>query len=65
MDPDSPFIHLGETSKIRHTSTVCVNYCEVCHHVWKAPSPAVNCINCKNDNIPKVLVKYETEVPRI
>lgn len=64
MEPDSPFINFGEINKISHNTTICVNYCEICHHVWKAPTIAAKCINCRNDNTPKVLVMYETEVPR-
>ena len=61
MEPDSPFASFEKIDKISHNTTIYVNYCEICHHIWKAPAVAKKCINCRNDNIPKLLVQYETE----
>lgn len=62
LDPSSPFALLEHAKPIAPTRTIHVNFCPVCHHVWKAPAAAVHCINCTND-VPCVsLTHYETEL---
>lgn len=65
MDPSSPFYrgkHL-EPQPITTTRVVHVNFCSVCHYVWKAPAEARTCINCKgNGESAMSLVSYLTEV---
>lgn len=66
MDPNSPFAHFNNQESIGPTKTIHVNFCSVCHHVWKAPSAAKFCINCKgNGECARSLISYETEVPRL
>lgn len=61
MDQDSPFAAFSRTDPIAPTRQVYVNFCETCHHVWKAPAIARQCINCTNPGTVRCLVQYETE----
>lgn len=64
MDHDSPFASRKAARAIASTRTIHVNFCTVCHHVWKAPAASKTCINCKgNGECAKSLVSYQTEVP--
>jgi hypothetical protein len=65
MDPRSPFAAFAKSEQIPHTTKVHVNYCVVCHHVWKAPAAASQCINCTNENTACSLVNYDTEVGQL
>lgn len=63
MDPSSPFASQPATAPIKPSRAVHVNFCTVCHHVWKAPAAAKTCINCKgNGECARSLISYETEV---
>jgi hypothetical protein len=61
MDKDSPFASYFTPKKISHTGIVYVNFCNQCHYVWKAPTAAVNCVNCTNEKTAISLVNYVTE----
>lgn len=64
MHPDSPFASHATATPSKPSRTVHVNFCTVCHYVWKAPAAATRCINCKgNGECARSLVSYETEVP--
>jgi len=65
MDPDSPFAHLDSSKPIEKSTQVCVNFCFLCHHVWKAPAETKKCINCQKEETVACLAKYVIEVPRI
>ena len=64
IDPDSPFAAHETRKPLKPSRRVHVNFCDVCHHVWKAPAAAKMCINCKGNGLTaRSLVSYETEVP--
>lgn len=64
MDPSSPFAGMPTSTSTKPSRIIHVNFCAVCHHVWKAPSEAATCINCKGNGLTaRSLVSYETEVP--
>lgn len=64
MDPNSPFARFEKTEVKTQTRTIHVNFCTICHYVWKAPTAAKTCINCiGNGECATSLVSYETEVP--
>lgn len=50
MEPDSPFAGHATATPVKPSRIVHVNFCDVCHHVWKAPAAAISCINCKGIN---------------
>lgn len=67
MDPESPFANRPMSVIIndrpKSNRIVHVNFCEVCHYVWKAPAAAKTCVNCKgNGECARSLVSYKTEV---
>ena len=63
IDPASPFADRETTVPVTRTRLVHVNFCSVCHYVWKAPAEARTCINCKGNGLTaRSLVSYETEV---
>lgn len=63
MDPDSPFRAMNEV-RMPMNRTIHVNFCDVCHHVWKAPAAATVCINCKgNGESARSLASYVGDVP--
>ncbi len=65
MDPSSPFAYRNEDTKtINPTTVVHVNFCKICHYVWKAPAAAVRCVNCIQEEDTAVsLIHYITEAP--
>ncbi len=65
IDPESPFAKLGHTAPERSARKIVhVNFCDVCHYVWKSPAAAKVCVNCKgNGESARSLVSYETDVP--
>lgn len=66
MDPSSPFASFEKPKQIGHSTTVYVNFCTICHYVWKAPAPTKTCVNCVgNGECAVTLAKYETEAPQI
>lgn len=46
MDADSPFADRETPAPLAGKLTVHVNYCPLCHHVWKASAAATACVNC-------------------
>lgn len=65
MDNDSPFAGHASAAPLAPGRTMHVLYCDICHHVWKAPAASTKCINCiqVNPNTARSLVSYETGVP--
>ena len=64
MDPDSPFANQHTTYHVYNGYRVHVNFCDACHHVWKAPAAAERCVNCNNaPTKPRSLVDYKSDVP--
>ena len=63
VEADSPFASFGVEKPLKTSLIIHVNFCDVCHHVWKAPKEATECINCKgNGPCARSLVSYQTEV---
>lgn len=63
LDPDSPFANHTSTHAIKPNLEMFVNFCTVCHYVWKAPAPTAQCINCTNEGTAICLITYRSEVP--
>lgn len=64
MERDSPFFARTTAERGKPSRIVHVNFCAVCHYVWKAPAAATTCVNCKGNGLTaRSLVSYETEVP--
>src|SRR3990167_5559374 len=48
MEYDSQFKHLEQDFSIDSKYLIVhVNFCKICHYVWKAPKEAKQCVNCK------------------
>ena len=64
MIQDSPFAGHTTAQPMKPGRTVNGNFCDRCFHVWKAPAPAIKCINCKElGGTVRSLVEYQTRVP--
>lgn len=66
MDPASPFRRMaqGPPRERPAQGVVHVNFCDICHYVWKAPAAAEWCVNCRQDRpTARSLVSYRTEAP--
>lgn len=63
MEQNSPFRYMkNELPKI-NTTIIHINFCNRCHHVWKAPIAAQKCINCVDGGNPESLKSYINTIP--
>lgn len=64
MDNDSPFAQRGDNTSQKYLrKTIHVNFCPNCKFVWKAPTHAEACVNCKDGIVPLSLASYESDIP--
>ena len=64
MEPHSPFANFEHSKPIAPSRIIYVLFCDICHHVWKAPAEAKICINCiGNGETVRSLASYKTETP--
>lgn len=66
MDHDSPFarhVKVEDIAQQKRSLTIHVLFCEICNHVWKAPSDTKKCTNCTNPGGVRSLVSYISQTP--